>query len=275
MRSRRFVLVALLGSFLMPAQALAAVPGNDDRATALPLALGVAVIGSTLEATNETDDPAFCGDPEAGPDGHTVWYSFTPGVGEAGPLMANTFGSDYDTTLYVLADKGRGFEVIACNDDTAGVQSLVLFDAQAATTYLVMVGSCCGSGGESEGGSLALIVDAAPPVLTLESAVQPTASVTRDGTVTVEGSLVCSTAPHFAEVYVEVRQSVGRLTIYGGSWTSVEPCGPDGIAWQVSTRGENGRFNAGKAQVSVSAFGCDALFCDEYEVTQPVRLRRS
>ena len=50
------------------------------------------------------------------PDRATVWYSFTPDAD--GDYLADTFGSDYDTTLYVgTPDGAGGIDVIGCIDD--------------------------------------------------------------------------------------------------------------------------------------------------------------
>jgi hypothetical protein len=47
-------------------------------------------------------------------------------------IEANTFGSDYDTTLSVYTGSRGALTQIACNDDADLLQSLVRFNATAA-----------------------------------------------------------------------------------------------------------------------------------------------
>ena len=65
-------------------------------------------------------------------------------------MTANTFGSDYDTTLSVYTYiQGRMLTQIACNDDYDSLQSAVFFHASAGVTYYVMVGAyASGPGGQ-------------------------------------------------------------------------------------------------------------------------------
>src|SRR6185295_23732 len=132
-------------------------PANDEQANAVALVVdGAALTADTRAATvNPDTDPQEC--PFAGfpPSSHTVWYMVTPDAD--GWVEVNTFGSDYDTTLYVL-DAGS---VIACNDDALNVQSRVKFHVTAGTTYAVMSGTF----DESPGGNLviAALTTAAPP----------------------------------------------------------------------------------------------------------------
>src|SRR4029450_2126014 len=76
----------------------------------------------------------------------TVWYVFTPT--RSAIIGANTFGSDYDTTLSVYTGSPGALTQIACNDDSGNLQSAVGFEATAGTAYFLMVGSyASGSGG--------------------------------------------------------------------------------------------------------------------------------
>ena len=85
-----------------------------------------------------------------GPD-HTVWYVFTADVDTT--ITADTFGSDYDTTLAVFTLSGKTFTEVACNDDAGSLQSQVNFNVIAGTTYYFMAGTCCG-GSDNGGGNL-------------------------------------------------------------------------------------------------------------------------
>jgi len=54
-----------------------------------------------------------------------------------GTFTIDTFGSDYDTVLYVL--DGCGGAELACNDDAGGPQSQLVFDAVVGTPYLIAI----------------------------------------------------------------------------------------------------------------------------------------
>ena len=141
------VSIFLLG---MPA-ASAVVPANDDfdSATAITVLPFTSSIDTT-EATTAGDDP------DCGGNGHTVWYSFTPTTDMS--IVADTFGSDYDTTLSVYTGTRGSLTQLACNDDFLSLQSRIRFDAAGGTPHFFMVGSF----GDSEGGNLVLNVAETP-----------------------------------------------------------------------------------------------------------------
>lgn len=132
-----------------------AQPANDDfdNATIITKPLPFTDSLDTTLATTAPDDPSCEG------RGHTVWYSFTPSADI--PVSANTFGSDYDTTLSAYTGKRGALTQIACNDDFGGtLQSRIDFQATAGTTVFLMVASF----GGSPGGNLVLTVqEGAPP----------------------------------------------------------------------------------------------------------------
>ena len=104
----------------------------------------------TSGATSESTDPAACSYPDGGADAATAWYSWT--AAESGPIGAATWGSNYDTTVYVgTSDGNGGIDVLSCNDDTRSLQAAIRFDAVAGETYLIAVGASVfgdGIGGE-------------------------------------------------------------------------------------------------------------------------------
>jgi hypothetical protein len=133
--------MTLLGS--IPANA-ARGPSNDQFRKAIGITL--------LPFTNAQNTSAarFSGsepDPSCQGTSHTVWYVLTPDADTT--ITANTFGSDYDTTLTVFTRSGNTFTEVACNDDFGGLQSQVNFSVTAGTTYYFQIGGCCGSDGES------------------------------------------------------------------------------------------------------------------------------
>jgi hypothetical protein len=94
----------------------------------------------TSAATFDESEPdPSC--PDAGV-GHTVWYVFTPDADTT--ITADTFGSDYDTTLVVFTRSANTFTEVACNDDEpsgALIQSQVSFDVSAHQKYYFMIGA--------------------------------------------------------------------------------------------------------------------------------------
>lgn len=152
----RLLIASLLALGLMTLTApgaLAQPPPNDDfdNATVIP-ALPFTDTLDTSAATTAADDPECAG------NGHSVWYSFTSTVDLT--VTANTFGSDYDTTLSVYTGSRGALEQLACNDDTAGtLQSKVRWNATAGVTFFIMAGSFF----DSPGGHLELSVRELPP----------------------------------------------------------------------------------------------------------------
>jgi hypothetical protein len=132
--------------------ALAAPPSNDAIVNATPVTRVPFVDAiSTVDATTAVDDP-FC----AG-SGHTVWYTLTPKRDLT--ITANTFGSDYDTTLSAYVGSPGDLTQIACNDDANGLQSEVTLSVTRRQTVYFMVGSFF----DSPGGALTFsITDGAP-----------------------------------------------------------------------------------------------------------------
>jgi hypothetical protein len=151
LRSLAVTLLVLVGAGT--SAALAAPPPNDAFVNATTItSLPFSDTQNTVEATTEPDDPDCYG------NGPTVWYAFTPGTNMR--IAANTFGSDYDTTLSVYTGGPGSFNQIACNDDAGSLQSRVVFDASAGETYFFMAGAFFGG----PGGNLAFsVVEPSPP----------------------------------------------------------------------------------------------------------------
>jgi uncharacterized delta-60 repeat protein len=146
-----FATLSAIVSTAAPARAVA--PSNDDFDT--PTVVGVLPFTDpldTTEATRAADDPSCAGD-----DGSTVWYSFT--ATEAVRIVADTFGSDYDTTLSGFAGDRGSLTQLACNDDAQGLQSRIALDVAAGESVSVMAGSF----GGGLGGNLVIHMDIAPP----------------------------------------------------------------------------------------------------------------
>jgi hypothetical protein len=185
-------------------------------------------------------------------------------------IEANTFGSDYDTTLSVYTGERGNLTQIACNDDAGGtLQSRVRFDASAGETVFFMVGSF----GSGPGGSLVFTVDVAPPPLTIDVRIDPVGSFNpRTGAATIRGSVTCS-QPAFVELSGELTQKVGRLIIRGSFFISMECDGE--TPWGVTVIDEDAAFGGGPAQATVFA----SAFADEEsaaaQVSTTVKLKGS
>jgi hypothetical protein len=127
---------------------IAAVPpANDELANAeVAGSLPFTATTSTLEATTAPDD-LTCGGNIA-----SVWFAYTPPISTT--LAADTFGSDYDTTLSAYTGALGSLTQLACNDDAgSGLQSQIVFPVVAGQTYYFM------AAGLSGGGSLTFHLD--------------------------------------------------------------------------------------------------------------------
>jgi hypothetical protein len=123
-------------------------PANDEFADAEVVgSLPFTVAASTLDAATAPDDPLCHG------NSASVWYAYTPPISTT--LSADTFGSDYDTTLAAYTGAQGSLTEVACNDDAgAGLQSQIVFPVVAGQTYYLM------AAGLSGGGNLAFSLDA-------------------------------------------------------------------------------------------------------------------
>jgi hypothetical protein len=266
-RSIRSVLAAGLLLAATAGTTYAAVPTNDAVETPETIS-GTPYTNTqdTTEATSNATDPE-CFDPSP-----TVWYAYTPA--DTGWLAADTFGSDYDTTLAVLGPDGNGgYEIIDCNDDTdSSVQSRVRLEAQGGVTYLFMVGAF----GGGPAGSLVFNLDTipAPVQLDLSVSVAGTGHFLKDGSAIVGLTVTCN-IPASAWINVELVQQVGRFSVHGWGETSVE-CGPDPTHLSVAVVGEGGKFAGGPATARVygEAWSPEEDTYDDEFVPASVRLRK-
>jgi hypothetical protein len=144
--------IAVACPVLVVATAGHAVPPSNDAigsATAIS-ALPFTDSLSTIEATSAPDDPDCVG------GAHSVWYALT--LKKDTNVVADTFGSSFDTTLSAYTGTAGNLTQIACNDDTGSLQSQIQFSAPRRQTIYLMAGSF----DSSEGGALTLSVRAEP-----------------------------------------------------------------------------------------------------------------
>jgi len=147
-RGWRVAFALLLGT--SAGTAWTAPPLNDDCADAIPVTLGVPVVGTTVEAT-DSGETLCTGSAGAG----DVWYRYTAETD--GMLSFSLCGALFDTTLSVLDSCGG--QILACNDDAAACGStaswLDCFPADAGSTYFIRV-----NGFEpAESGAFELVVE--------------------------------------------------------------------------------------------------------------------
>jgi hypothetical protein len=123
-------------------------PANDEFAAAqvIPNSPFTAAV-NTSDATTAPDDPSCFGNTAS------VWYAYTPAVSTT--IAADTFGSDYDTTLSAYTGTQGSLMQLACSDDAgSGTQSQVVVPVVPGQTYHFM------AGGLNSGGNLVFNLDA-------------------------------------------------------------------------------------------------------------------
>jgi hypothetical protein len=195
-----------------------AQPANDDFDTATIIG-GLPFVDSisTADATAAFDDPSCNGNE------HTVWYSFTPTQNMT--LGANTFGSDYATTLSVYTGTRGALHQVTCYPFAP---SQVTFTATANTTYFFMVASeCCGN----PGGNLVFTLEG-PPANDDISGATP---LTLNTTVT-ENAAVASRAPTDPTTCASSFNFIGNTVWFSFTATQSQPLNVDkrGTNYQAS-----------------------------------------
>jgi len=107
-------------------------PPNDTCLTATPITSST-YTGSNDMATH-TINPTTCADSTG--DGQDVWFTFT--LTATTTVTLETYGSTYDTVLYILQGSCTGAEV-ACDDDGGvSLDSYISTSLAAGTYYLVL-----------------------------------------------------------------------------------------------------------------------------------------
>jgi hypothetical protein len=231
---------------------LAEAPGNDHVGT--PVVIGSIPFTDSLNTSDATTAPT---DPDCGEGtGPTVWYQYTATADVR--LEVNTFGSDYDTTLYIGT---TGF--IWCGTDK------IRFDAEAGSTYMFMVGSL----GSGPGGSLVFNLFAPTIVpVAFEVTLKSLGSVDSDGVATLEGTLSCTGADDVG-IQVFMTQDRGRHIFVEGNGLVFVPCSAV-ATWQLQISARNDSFRPGRADVQFRGSACNPDVCVDHYVERAVSLRR-
>lgn len=236
------------------------VPANDDFDAAVivpdvPFTDAV----NTSEATTAADDPDCFG------QGPTVWYAFTPT--EGGFYEADTFGSDYDTTLGAYTGTRGNLTEIACNDDSGTLESRVVVELQAGQTVYFMVGAF----GSGPGGNLTFNMQLGSPPLEAGLTIDEVGSVDpRTGVATISGTLTCS-RPVFVDLFGVLRDRIGRIRIeaFFSGFFFCEGSTP----WAAQVIAENALLVGGPTDISVAAVFFDPDSEDFVIVEQEATVR--
>lgn len=220
---RRCLLTFTVLACSMPA--IAAAPTNDriNRATVVRTLPFVDTL-DTSEAVTALNDPECVG------QGPTVWFKYRSSGDHW--IDANTFGSDYDTTLSVYTyTRGRMLSQLACNDDYDSLQSRVRVRVSAGVTYYIMVGAYA----SGPGGLLTLSVDesADQRVTTLDVRINAAVLDSATGLVTVQGTMSCS-GPQTGYMFGQVTQKRASGVV-GAHFSTEVRCTTGTITWTAVT----------------------------------------
>ncbi len=113
---------------------------NDDQQDAYPVSrLPFTARSNTTQAGREPGEPG-CGPQVAG---GSVWYRYRAVARER--LLADTFMSNYQTSLAAYRADGSGLTQLACHTDTEGNAQIELWGATGAT-YLFQIGAAIRGG---------------------------------------------------------------------------------------------------------------------------------
>lgn len=235
-RAGSATLAALVLLLALPATAVLAVTNDERTSATVVTSLPFVDEQDTSTATTAVDDPDCAG------NGATVWYRLDATA--TMDLVADTFGSEYDTTLSVYVEDGGELIQVACNDDAGSLQSRVGWTAEAGTTYLIMVGAF----GDGSGGHMVLTIAEGtfvPPEVTVDI-VGATLNRTT-GDVTVELSVTCS-EPGFAFIESRIQQRAGRTYVTGFAFSG-GPCDTEPSLLTATTQTRDGIYAGGNVDV--------------------------
>jgi hypothetical protein len=122
--------------------------------------------------------------------------------------------------------------------------------AAPSTTYYIMIGDCCGSGGTLQ--------FSATQGLSFGGTVDPVASIdAKTGIATVSGTYSCNMPSTVDNVEVFLAQPVGRFIVSGqGALHPGTACVPGtSYPWILQVRSLNGKFAGGKATARLEVSG--------------------
>jgi hypothetical protein len=91
------------------------------------------------------------------------------------------------------------------------------------------------------------------------------------GVATISGTVTCSRAIS-VDLSGTLKQLFAKRVTVSGTFSTHVDCTAPATGWSASVTGDNGRFGAGSADVTVNAFGCE-LSCHSASVASTIRLR--
>jgi hypothetical protein len=249
---------ALFVAVLFAPGALAAAPSNDRITSPTVIAsIPASIPLDTTGATSSPNDPGYCLAPDFGMDSATVWFAYT--ATESGPLGATTFGSDYDTTLYVGTSQRGKFTQIACGDDSRTPLSAVRFDAVAGVTYLFAVGTSPFAG--TSGGNLVFNLDVGPPAQVVDVTLDPI-GVLHKQDVIFHGTVTCTAPTTFQSVViVELDQGTGPTAADYIGFADITDCPGTGIPFEIVVEQQIGKVKTGPVTLQVIFSACNDFEC--------------
>lgn len=267
MRTIKFLTSTLAALLLLASPVFGQAPANDDInfATLITEPLPFVDAVDTRFATKAADDPTDCID-FGNPNNPTVWWDFTPSQDTF--VSANTFGSNYDTTLCVYTGVRGSLTQVAANDDAGSLQSRVALQLVAGTTYHFMSGSfAAGSRGDLQ----FTVEEFTPPTITV-SAVGSVDPSTGAASFSAGAS---STSTIFAQnATVTLKQRSGRGNIVSVTTTNIFANGNDFDLSAVVKDSFGGKgFVGGKAEVTITFNYSDFFSNQSITTTSEIRLK--
>ncbi|HJR44802.1 MAG TPA: calcium-binding protein [Actinomycetota bacterium] len=225
------VLMIVVGA--MPALA---APDNDDpenaeEITSLPFSTSL----STRTATTTDEEPKDCA------MGKAVWYRVTTTLEQR--MQAETAGSSFDTVLAVYSGSPDALDLVACNDDSMTLTSIVRWDVTPGSTYYIAAGGYKGASGE-----LAIELESIPTELEMAllfDKVEWFSSIS--GNPVITGTLDCSVPAEGVQLEISVGQKGENVDGH----TLVDDC--DGPTRWLMTFGR-GDFHGGLASLEGRAY---------------------
>lgn len=130
------------------------IPPGDECATALPIACGDAITGTTVGFNPPSASACITGNGSEG----SVWYTIQ---GTGADITASLCGgtTNFNTRLRVFSGDCVGLVCVDGNDDFCGTQSEVTFGSTIGTTYYILVS---GSAGNEGAYTLTITCEASP-----------------------------------------------------------------------------------------------------------------
>lgn len=266
MKLLRACLSTAAALMLVPTLAVSAhaatAPSNDTLSGAtLISALPTTVTQDTSGATTDALDASLnanCGAPATNA---SVWFRYTDTTGEG--FVATMANSSYSGGFIVTEGDPSQGNFVACGPTTVGVHTT------PGMTYYVLAFSDT----STNGGSLEVTFDKAPPMPQISMTADDKAVAYKDGSALLTGTYTCSNADGWSsELDGTLTQRVGRMKIVGSF--SVYPLECDGAPhrWSGQVFSDNGLFRGGKAASVTFGFACGALDCSMGYAEQAVQL---